>query len=612
MKKHLSFDNSLTSQFHDIRDRINALDIPSIVYLGITLDKKSFRVAELGGGEMYLHNLVKVTTNPALAIAKFVQKHAQKRDIKYTGATIKDGKMIAELLGKLWLDSDIVPLIPHGRHWNINPASLATFTSRHFEGNIYKVDITKKNEVLTHDLASLDNYKNLCQDLIFDSLIKLANQFKGKKISFFSSTPQGGGVAIMRHALMRLFKLLNIEAHWYVLEPYKEAFEITKDKFHNVLQGVTDSTISQEDKDLYMTWMEQNAVLFKETIKNSDVCVIDDPQPCGLIPFFKTCNPNIKIIYRSHIHIDTEKLKSPNSNSASVWNFLRQFIKLADIFVSHPIPSFVPSDINMDKVVFMPATYDPLDGLNKDLTYNQMKYYMKLFNKYLLESGQETLDFKRPYIIQIARFDPSKGIPDVLEAYRLMRKMYKKNPPQLVLAGNGSIDDPDTGPIYNLTLETMRKEPYVQFAKDVKIAILPHIDQILNTLLTKAYIVLQLSHRDGFEVKVTEALRRGKPVIAYKTGGIQLQIWNGLNGYLVERIGDIHSVSKHIVSFLERPTLYKKFSDNARNNFRRDCDTIHSAIYWLFLANKILLRDYFKTNGLDIISLLRQEFPKAF
>jgi len=34
------------------------------------------------------------------------------------------------------------------------------------------------------------------------------------KIAFFSSTPQGGGVALMRHALVRFSKVLGLDLKW--------------------------------------------------------------------------------------------------------------------------------------------------------------------------------------------------------------------------------------------------------------------------------------------------------------------------------------------------------------------------------------------------------------
>lgn len=45
---------------------------------------------------------------------------------------------------------------------------------------------------------------------------------------------------------------------------------------------------------------------------------------------------------------------------------------------------------------------------------------------------------------------------------------------------------------------------------------------------------MQLSTKEGFEVKVTEAVRKRIPVIASKAGGIPLQIREGINGWLHE------------------------------------------------------------------------------
>jgi alpha,alpha-trehalose phosphorylase (configuration-retaining) len=98
---------------------------------------------------------------------------------------------------------------------------------------------------------------------------------------------------------------------------------------------------------------------------------------------------------------------------------------------------------------------DPLDGLNKPLTEDQMSVYLKQFNALLLQEGQTPLNEDRPYIIQVARFDPSKGIPDFLEAYKKLRNMLEEQQmpiPQLVITGNRSIDDPDGVPIMGANL----------------------------------------------------------------------------------------------------------------------------------------------------------------
>lgn len=66
--------------------------------------------------------------------------------------------------------------------------------------------------------------------------------------------------------------------------PKPEVFDITKRKFHNVLQGVAppDVRLNDRDKQIFIDWSDDNAERFwlkpGGPIGNSDVIVIDDPQ----------------------------------------------------------------------------------------------------------------------------------------------------------------------------------------------------------------------------------------------------------------------------------------------------------------------------------------------
>jgi glycosyltransferase involved in cell wall biosynthesis len=344
--------------------------------------------------------------------------------------------------------------------------------------------------------------------------------------------------------------------------------------------------LTQEDKAIYDAWLKENASAFEDVFREAHVIVIDDPQPAGLIPYIKQANPDAKIIYRSHIQIVGRLASQAGTPQHTTWNFLWEKIQLADYFVSHPLKMFIPDNVPAEKIFYMPATTDPLDGLNKPLTEDQMSTYLKLFNALLLQEGQTPLDEQRPYIVQIARFDPSKGIPDVLEAYRKLRDMLEKQLkpiPQLVIAGNSSIDDPDGIPVYNLVWRILQSELYTDFADDVKVMRLPHRDQILNTLLRESEVVLQLSIKEGFEVKVTEALMKGKPVVAYRVGGIPLQIQDGITGHLVE-VGDTTQVAQHLYDLLTDKSKYQRMSTAAAELAGKDYLTIPNAICWLYLA----------------------------
>jgi hypothetical protein len=65
---------------------------------------------------------------------------------------------------------------------------------------------------------NFEAYKTTVNDETWKTVLHYASIMKKNKIkiAFFSATPQGGGVALMRHALIRFFKLAGIHAQWYV------------------------------------------------------------------------------------------------------------------------------------------------------------------------------------------------------------------------------------------------------------------------------------------------------------------------------------------------------------------------------------------------------------
>lgn len=101
--------------------------------------------------------------------------------------------------------------------------------------------------------------------------------------------------------------------------------------------------------------------------------------------------------------------------------------------------------------------------------------------------------------------------------------------------------------------------------------------------MANAKIALQLSTREGFEVKVSEALHAGVPVVASRTGGIPLQIQHGKSGYLAD-VGDNDTVAKYLYDLYTDDELYKKTSDFARNNVSDEVGTVGNAAAWLYLA----------------------------
>lgn len=583
----------LEKLYHPSLSTIHSEEYGSVESIGSRLTITHTKNGKLNVKNINLDNTAKIEDQ----VKKEVKKIFQLRH-KLVAASFSEKTSYKHLAPKLWLDEDIVSFLLKDRSNNetISVKEDIRRISSNFDTNhAARIQVSKDYEVQVKDLISLDDYKKTCSGEEFSTLLSLSNEFKNKSLLFISATPQGGGVAIMRHAMIRLYKLLDVDVHWYVLKPNLEAFNITKRKFHNILQAVADPKmeLNQKDKEIYNSWIKENAALFEDRIKKFDVVVIDDPQPSGLIPYIKKSNPKSKVIYRSHIQIEAKLVGKENTPQYKTWKFLWRNIRLSDVFVAHPVTEFIPDDVDKKRVVFMPATTDPLDGLNKPLEEHHLTYYLYLFNKFLKEEGQTPLNLKRPYIIQIARFDPSKGISHALESYLKLTKLLKENGkkvPYLIITGNGSIDDPDRAPIFEQTMKDLNSPKYKEIKNDIKVVRLPHVDQLLNTILRKSKVVLQLSTKEGFEIKVTEALMKGKPVIVYRTGGMPLQVKDKVNSFVVD-VGKTDEVARHLFDLLTNDWLYSSMSAAAQNYYDKSLLTIPNAIRWLKISISLINKD---------------------
>jgi glycosyltransferase involved in cell wall biosynthesis len=473
---------------------------------------------------------------------------------------------------------------------------------------------------------SIEDYRSTVREPTWNAVLHYAKILREKKtkIAFFSSTPQGGGVALMRHALIRLFHLLGVDAKWYIPSPSPAVFRITKNN-HNILQGVADPSLrlTQAQQDQFTQWITYNANRYwlseggPLAAGGADVIFIDDPQMPGLIPLIRKVRPEVPILYRSHIEVRSDLIHQEGSPQSEVWGYLWSRIQQADMFISHPVDKFVPDSVKFENVGLLPATTDWLDGLSKHMGEWDIQYYMGIFRTLCSEIRMSKLHWPaREYIVQVARFDPAKGIPVVIDSFvKLRRKLDLKLPasqcPQLLICGHGAIDDPDASIIYSETLALLETEEYAPYASDIVVMRIPPSDQILNALMSSAKIVLQLSSREGFEVKVSEAIHKGKPIIATRAGGIPLQVQHGKNGFLVD-VGDSSAVAKHLYQLWTDPGLYKQMCEYAKQSVSDEVGTWGNAAAWMYLATKFAAGEKLKPNGKWINDMMREDCGQPY
>jgi hypothetical protein len=105
-------------------------------------------------------------------------------------------------------------------------------------------------------------------------------------------------------------------------------------------------------------------------------------------------------------------------------------------------------------------THFRLDGLNKDLDPWDSSFYMGEFRNLCAKEKMNELKWPaRDYIVQVARFDPAKGIPNVIDSYARFRRLLRSSQsdfseeehPQLLICGHGAVDDPDVLSMFYFT-----------------------------------------------------------------------------------------------------------------------------------------------------------------
>nr|2X6Q_A Chain A, Trehalose-synthase Tret [Pyrococcus horikoshii]2X6Q_B Chain B, Trehalose-synthase Tret [Pyrococcus horikoshii]2X6R_A Chain A, TREHALOSE-SYNTHASE TRET [Pyrococcus horikoshii]2X6R_B Chain B, TREHALOSE-SYNTHASE TRET [Pyrococcus horikoshii] len=382
----------------------------------------------------------------------------------------------------------------------------------------------------------LEDYKSIIGEEEVSKIQEKAEKLKGRSFVHVNSTSFGGGVAEILHSLVPLLRSIGIEARWFVIEGPTEFFNVTK-TFHNALQGNESLKLTEEMKELYLNVNRENSKFID--LSSFDYVLVHDPQPAALIEFYEKKSP---WLWRCHID-----LSSPNRE---FWEFLRRFVEKYDRYIFH-LPEYVQPELDRNKAVIMPPSIDPLSEKNVELKQTEILRILERFD----------VDPEKPIITQVSRFDPWKGIFDVIEIYR---KVKEKIPGvQLLLVGVMAHDDPE-GWIY--FEKTLRK-----IGEDYDVKVLTNLIGVhareVNAFQRASDVILQMSIREGFGLTVTEAMWKGKPVIGRAVGGIKFQIVDGETGFLVR---DANEAVEVVLYLLKHPEVSKEMGAKAKERVRKN------------------------------------------
>ena len=402
-------------------------------------------------------------------------------------------------------------------------------------------------------MGKLEFYADIVGHDVIDHLYQLSSLLKNIKVIHVNSTRKGGGVAEILEKLVPLSQELGIDTTWEVITGNERFFHCTK-SMHNALQG-NPLDIPNGLLKVYEETNAQNAEKLCPALEEADVVFIHDPQPAPLLKF---C-PKRKGKWVWRCHIDISRPYRP------VWKYLRDFIKDYDASIFHladfaqPLPH---------PLYLIPPSIDPLSEKNKELEEEKVHSIYEKFN----------INPELPTIVQVSRFDRFKDPLGVIRAYRLAKEFIPSL--QLILAGGGAADDPETEIVLAEVKEVASGDPNIHI-----LFLPPGSDRIINAIQRGADIILQKSIREGFGLTVTEGMWKGKPVIGGNTGGIRLQVINHHTGFLVNTPEGAALRIHYLFHYRDQlQTMGKKAREFVRRNF---LITRHLRDYLTFMVSII-------------------------
>ncbi|MDD5557835.1 MAG: glycosyltransferase [bacterium] len=377
-------------------------------------------------------------------------------------------------------------------------------------------------------MPALDDYAPIVGTAVLDDLRLLADRLRGRVVQFVNSTAVGGGVAEILNRMVPLLRDLGVDARWDVIKGGDRFFNVTK-KIHNALHGKVEE-FGEEDVEAFMETSRRNIA---ELETYGDVVFIHDPQPIALVEK----KAHDRWIWRCHVDVSAPDRR--------VWEFLEGFITRYDAAV-FSAPSF-SQRLPIRQFLVAPSI-DPLSDKNRDLPQETV-------DAILARLGVPT---DKPLITQISRFDRLKDPVGVIEAYRRVKKYIDC---RLLLAGGTAADDPEGIEVFAEVKARAAEDP------DIIILLMPHDDLAVNAIQRASTIILQKSLKEGFGLTVSEALWKGKPVVASHVGGIPLQIKHKYSGLLCHSVDGAAFLIKQL---LNSPSYAKRLGENGREQVRNN------------------------------------------
>ncbi len=429
----------------------------------------------------------------------------------------------------------------------------------------------------------------------------VSHALQGRTVININSTARGGGVAELVQGLCGYAKGAGVDSRWLVIDGDSEFFRITK-RIHNNLHGETGDggPLGEAERAHYERVLDVNAVDIASQIRSGDIIILHDPQTAGLAE--KLLQAGARVIWRSHIgHEQHDPLV------AGAWEFLRPYVQQADMCI-FSLQEYAPAWLEPACSHIIHPSIDPASPKNTDISSSAADILVQVGlldgptpstpPQFSRDNGTFGTIIHRveamtegslprpddPVVAQIARWDKLKDMAGVMRSFTQMADAPHNAHLWLVgPAVSGVADDPEAQHVLEECIAEWRTLPD-DIRRRVHLVSVPMDDReenatVINAIQSHAAVVVQKSLAEGFGLTVTEAMWKGKPVVASAVGGIQQQIIDGQSGILLPDPSNEAACGQAIRDLLANPAWAAELGAAAKERARE-----------LFLPDRHLLQ----------------------
>ena len=392
---------------------------------------------------------------------------------------------------------------------------------------------------------------------------------RGPRTIHLNTSASGGGVAEMLSAVTAHDRAHGTASGWGVLDAPPAFFAVTK-ALHHLFHGRGDPTRVGAGGPTYRAVLERAGAALEGAIQPTDTVVLHDPQTLGLSSWAR--DRAERVYWQCHIG----SLHDPRGVKPVLWSFFADDLRAVWAVLVTDARYVLGAPAPAVRVVH-PAI-SPTSPKNTPLTDAQVAGHLRATGIGGTTSGSTPagrvwhggpLPAGAPVVLQVARWDPLKGMQDVVGAVERL-----DGTAHVVLAGPDPaevLDDPEGQEQLEIVLERYRALPARDRAR-VHVVALSYRDGNLNALRVNALqrradVVVQRSLEEGFGLTVTEAMLKAKPVVGSRTGGIPSQITDGVNGLLVDP-GDDDAFAAAVNRLVPDPGLRSSLGAAAARDVR--------------------------------------------